>query len=135
MNSLFVYGTLRHVPLLAVVVGRPADSLDLREAVLPDHQVHEVLGHDFPFLKATGTGATGILIGGLSDVEIERLRYYEGGFDYDLTDVSVLADQKNHGNTGVYVRISIVENRRCLAAAGLGASQRGRQQCIAPKKK
>lgn len=96
MNSLFVYGTLRHVPLLAVVVGRPVDSLDLTAAVLTDHQVYEVLGHDFPFLTAGGTGAPGLLIGGLSDVEIQRLRFYEGGFDYDLTNVSVQVGADQH---------------------------------------
>jgi nudix-type nucleoside diphosphatase (YffH/AdpP family) len=92
MTALFVYGTLRHVPLLAVALGRDADEIDMVPAQLDAHIVHRVRGEDFPFL-ATGEGtATGLLLRGLSDVDVARLDFYEGGYDYALAPISVKTD-------------------------------------------
>ncbi len=90
MHSIFVYGTLRHVPLLTVVLGRAADALDLQDADLVGHQVQNVKGHDFPILTKGGDSAKGLLINGLNDQDIARLRFYEGSFQYDLVDVEVM---------------------------------------------
>jgi hypothetical protein len=38
MDSLFFYGTLRHLPLLELILGG-APMPDLREAMLPGHEV------------------------------------------------------------------------------------------------
>ncbi|PSL17249.1 NUDIX domain-containing protein [Shimia abyssi] len=96
MNSLFFYGTLRHVPLLSVVLGRDAEALDVVDAVLVDHEVFAVKNEVFPMIAAGGNGAKGILVFGLSDLDVERLRFYEGGFDYDLEPVQVQANGKTH---------------------------------------
>ncbi len=92
MNNVFVYGTLRHVPLLATVLGRDAETLNLRKGALPNHAVFAVKDQDFPILKTAGAQATGLFIGDLSDTEVERLRFYEGSYDYDLTDAVVSVD-------------------------------------------
>ncbi len=92
MTNVFVYGTLRHVPLLAAVLGKDRDALELRQGRLADHAVFAVKGQDFPILKPAEGQAEGLFIGDLSDTEIERLRFYEGSYDYDLTDVSVKVD-------------------------------------------
>lgn len=89
MDNLFVYGTLRHVPLLEAVLGKNADELTLRPARLRDHQVHSVVGQDFPILKRGGAGADGLWLGNLSAEDVARLRFYEGGYAYDLRPVSV----------------------------------------------
>lgn len=87
-RDLFFYGTLRHAPLLEVVMGRqPA----VRPASLPDHRVASVTGQDFPIIVAgTGVAAEGILASGLSDAEAERLDFYEMGFHYTLQSREVL---------------------------------------------
>ncbi|WP_420584176.1 NUDIX domain-containing protein [Ruegeria sp.] len=85
MSDLFFYGTLRHVPLLERVLGHGADTLKVSDAALADHSVRAVQGEIFPMIQPeTGSSADGLLVQGLSDVDLERLAYYEGGFDYGL---------------------------------------------------
>ncbi|UOA27201.1 NUDIX domain-containing protein [Pseudosulfitobacter sp. DSM 107133] len=92
MNSLFFYGSLRHLPLLEVVLGAPATDLDFVETTLPDHMVLAVSGGLYPVIvPQKGARASGILVRGLRDSQIARLDYYEGGFDFDLRDM-VLAN-------------------------------------------
>lgn len=92
-RALFFYGTLCHIPLLEIVVDRPRAAIDICAAHLPDHLVSWVKDEPFPMIaRATGAKAYGIVVRGLSVQDIERLRFYEGGFDYDLTEVSVLSN-------------------------------------------
>ena len=85
MSDLFFFGTLRHVPLLGIVLGRDPSHIDLTEAEMPDHAVFWVQDQPFPILTpCLGKAAKGILVRGLSDDDVDRLRFYEGGFDYDL---------------------------------------------------
>ena len=101
MNSLFFYGTLRHVPLLAIVLGRSAKDLNIREATLPDHTVFWAMDQAFPMIMEGGQGANGVLVCDLTDTDIARLNFYEGGFDYELKPVRVvIAGQTTH--TEVY---------------------------------
>ena len=101
MNSLFFYGTLRHVPLLAIVLGRPAKDLNVREAILPGHAVYWAKDQAFPMIVEGGRGANGVLICDLTDTDVARLNFYEGGFDYELKPVTVLVDGQN-AHTEVY---------------------------------
>ena len=90
ITSLFFYGTLRHVPLLEVALGRPLDARQLTQAVLPEYASFAVLDEPFPTLIATkGAQAEGLLASGLTDEDIARLDFYEGGFDYDLINVTL----------------------------------------------
>lgn len=92
MTSMFFYGTLRHVPLLAIVLGRSVADISMREAVLPGFSVYAVPGESFPMLKAGGKGAPGLLVEGLSDGDVARLVFYEGGYDYGLKRLEVMAE-------------------------------------------
>jgi ADP-ribose pyrophosphatase len=80
MGSLFVYGTLCHVPLLAAVLGRtPA----MQPGVCRDHAVDRAQGRDFPLIVAKAGGrAAGLVLTDLTDADIARLDYYEGPFGY-----------------------------------------------------
>lgn len=87
--ALFVYGTLRHPPLLECVLGRNADAVG-EPATLPDHAVHWADGQIFPMItQAPGAVAEGLLLDGLSAQDIDRLDFYEGGFGYTLRPVTV----------------------------------------------
>ena len=92
MTSMFFYGTLRHVPLLAIVLGRSVADISMREAVLPGFSVYAVPGESFPMLKAGGKGAPGLLVEELSDRDVARLVFYEGGYDYGLKCLEVMAE-------------------------------------------
>ncbi len=89
MTSMFFYGTLRHVPLLSIVLGRPTETISLCPAVLEGYAVHAVAGASFPMLIKGGEGATGLLVEGLSEADAARLCFYEGGYDYDLQTLVV----------------------------------------------
>ncbi|KMK67540.1 gamma-glutamylcyclotransferase [Puniceibacterium sp. IMCC21224] len=90
MTDLFFYGTLCHVPLLELVLGRPAAQIDIAASVLPDHAAFWVAGHSFPMIVSTpGAVTPGLLVRGLSERDIARLDFYEGGFEYRLRDVAV----------------------------------------------
>lgn len=96
MDSLFFYGTLRHRPLLELVMGDTA-HLTMTEAALPGHAVHWARGEAFPLIVAVdGRRAPGLLVQGLTDENIARLDFYEGGFDYTLLPVSVEAQGEKH---------------------------------------
>ena len=94
-HSLFFYGTLCHIPLLEVVLGRKRAHIDIQDAALADHLVSWVKDEPFPMI-ATNSGATahGVLVSDLSDVDVARLRFYEGGFEYDLSPVTVKPEHK-----------------------------------------
>ncbi len=101
MKSLFFYGTLRHVPLLSLVLGRSAQTLDVSEATLADHQVFWAKDQAFPMIVRGEGTAKGVLVAGLSDEDIARLNYYEGGFDYSLEKVVVSVSNEDF-ETEVY---------------------------------
>ena len=97
MTALFFYGTLCHIPLLELVLGRDRNAIDLHEAELADHLVSWVKDEPFPMIAPkAGAKAHGLLVQDLSAEDIARLRFYEGGFDYDLTPVDVTSSDGVH---------------------------------------
>ena len=52
MTNLFVYGTLRHIPLLEIVLGRTEDLIDFTHAELPDHAAMAAVEGPFPLIVA-----------------------------------------------------------------------------------
>lgn len=94
MADLFFYGTLRHLPLLELVLGRKGADLDAVPAQLPGHAVFEVQNQPFPAIEArAGCTADGLLARGLTEADLAALNFYEGGFDYALERVTLqLAD-------------------------------------------
>lgn len=94
MRNLFFHGTLRDVPLLEVVLGRPAADLDLTSTQLADYRVSSVAEGPFPMIEEMpGALAEGLLVKGLSVADIERLDFYEGSFAYDLYEVTLIDGQ------------------------------------------
>ncbi|WP_421704307.1 NUDIX domain-containing protein [Aliiroseovarius sp.] len=90
--DLFFYGTLRHAPLLKLVLGGESRA-QMQPASLAGHKVSWADGQCFPMMHAMpGATAHGVLVTGLSDEDIARLDYYEGGFAYELRDVELSTD-------------------------------------------
>ncbi|MFU8865094.1 MAG: NUDIX domain-containing protein [Rhodobacterales bacterium] len=90
MTPLFVYGTLRYLPLLEQVLGHPVAESDVQVANLPEHRAHWAEDQAFPLLVHTaGASAEGLLLRSLTPQDMARLDYYEGGFGYHLAPVDV----------------------------------------------
>jgi nudix-type nucleoside diphosphatase (YffH/AdpP family) len=92
-QALFFYGTLRYRPLLHLVLG-PAGAARVRlsPARLPGHLARWVAGECFPLIRAeAGAAAEGVLAEGFLPEDIARLEYYEGGFLYGLSPMTVEA--------------------------------------------
>lgn len=103
LKALYFYGTLRHLPLLEAVLGRPCEQLDLVEAILPDHSVFWVKDQAFPMIAETaGARSKGIALRNPSDEDILRLNYYEGGFDYDLRSLQAIGPEGKGFDVAVY---------------------------------
>lgn len=88
--NLFLYGTLRHVPLLDIVIADSATKLAVIDDTLKGYRVACVVDGDFPALIETPEQhAKGLLVQGLTDEAMKRLNFYEGGFDYELREVTL----------------------------------------------
>lgn len=91
MTSLFFYGTLRHVPLLEIVLGREAGEITFSSAQLADHAILSVVEGPFPcIMPQPGTVAEGLFVTGLTADDIARLNFYEGSFAYDLREMTLV---------------------------------------------
>lgn len=90
-NALFLYGTLRHLPLLSAVAGC---DLAVEEASLTDHAVVHAVSHrgqqqDWPlFTTQPGSTAHGLVIRPNAEAR-GRLDAYERVFGYDTATVTV----------------------------------------------
>lgn len=87
--------------MLAIVLGRSAKDLNCRDAILPNHTVFWAKDQAFPMIMEGGQGAKGVLVCNLTDTDIARLNFYEGGFDYELKPVKVRVDDQT-AQTEVY---------------------------------
>ncbi|MFD1341893.1 NUDIX domain-containing protein [Litorisediminicola beolgyonensis] len=93
MSDLFFYGTLRHLPLLALVLDRAEDALAPLTARLDGYACRAVTGHNFPMIEAQpGAAASGLLLRDLSDEDVARLAFYEGGFAFELRPLTVTTE-------------------------------------------
>ncbi|MEM9967801.1 MAG: NUDIX domain-containing protein [Pseudomonadota bacterium] len=87
---MFFYGSLRHIPLLEIVLGRPVDPSDMTLSRLPGYKVMSAAGGMFPTLiQSQEDWADGLLVRNLSVQDIARLNFYEGGFSYALGRVTL----------------------------------------------
>ncbi|MGJ8545492.1 MAG: NUDIX domain-containing protein [Sulfitobacter sp.] len=94
MRNLFFYGTLRHLPLLELVLGRGLDHIKQSPAVLGDYAALSVAEGPFPALTAqSGARAEGVFVEGLDARDIARLDFYEGSFAYDLIETRLEGGQ------------------------------------------
>jgi nudix-type nucleoside diphosphatase (YffH/AdpP family) len=86
--SVFLYGTLRHEPLLMCVLG--ATPGPMRPATLPDHAVRGVCDAPYPALVAAPqVGAEGVLLDVPDATGWGRLCHYEAAFGYAPARVTV----------------------------------------------
>lgn len=92
--DLFVYGTLRHLPLFEIVAGLDQNSdVGISPARLYDHAVDRVEKSDLPMLVARDGGIVdGLVLSGLSETQRARLDLYEVAFGYDVRAVEVARD-------------------------------------------
>ncbi|UWQ80803.1 gamma-glutamylcyclotransferase [Leisingera sp. S132] len=103
MADLFFFGTLRHWPLLELVLGRSRDALKAQPARLPGHGVYQVAGQPFPAIEERpGAVAEGVLVRDLSQADLEALNFYEGGFGYALKPVAVELEDGSTAAADVY---------------------------------
>lgn len=87
MADFFFYGTLRHLPLLTIVLGRAPEAVPAR---LSGHAVRRAMDGAFPVLVAEpGAEAEGILVRGVGLAERARMDHYEGGFAFDTGECQV----------------------------------------------
>lgn len=81
MTDIFVFGTLRDLSLLEIVLGQLPER---REGWLLGARTVCAAGHDFPISipAAPSDRSPGLLLIGLSADDIARLDFYEDGFGY-----------------------------------------------------
>ncbi len=86
MTDIFLYGSLLDDALRALVLG---GEYALRPVTVRDHAVRWAEGHDFPLLVSeTGGLARGAVVT-VSDGALARMDFYEGGFGYELREVTL----------------------------------------------
>lgn len=84
MTQMFFYGTLCHLDLLELVIGRPLRDGEVREARLPGHAVYWAKDQIFPMIRKEEGGFAEGIVFKAEDEALARLNFYEGGFDFDL---------------------------------------------------
>lgn len=90
MTALFLYGSLRHDPLLAVVLGGEALPEKV-PASLADHAVHWAKDQGYPCLVSQlGGVAQGEVIPNPTALMQARMNYYEECFGYDVSRISLM---------------------------------------------
>jgi nudix-type nucleoside diphosphatase (YffH/AdpP family) len=88
---------------LAVVLGRKPDSSAAR---LKGHAVHWAEGRAFPLIvQRAGAVAPGVLVRGLTEADIARLDYYEGGLAHQTQQMRVETPTGS-----VLARVYVAEN-------------------------
>ena len=97
--DIFVFGTLRSDTLREIVLGRDMSSDDICEATIKDFQVYWAKEGPFPvMIPEPNSEAYGLVLKNLSEPDVERLNYYELGFDYVLATTAV---ETHAGQIGV----------------------------------
>ena len=121
MSDLFFYGTLRHVPLLELVLGRPADHINLTQAELHGYGAYAVKDQIFPMVdKGEGRVTHGLLVQGLTPEDIDRLivvkRAEADGVDiaarFDEVEVRI-GDEPVPAGFGAFNLPAVAYNPRC----------------------
>ena len=96
MTNLFLYGTLCDKELLEICLGRSLDNFELVNAELESHSVFWVKNKNFPVIKFNrGSFAKGLAVLDIDDHELERLDFYEGGFNYELIKSDITLKNNN----------------------------------------
>jgi nudix-type nucleoside diphosphatase (YffH/AdpP family) len=90
VSQFFFCGTLRHLPLLHIVLGR---EVSFSAAWLHDRQM--IWGHQdsYPLMQAAAGGKVeGIVVPDLTADDVARLVFFEGGFGFEIAAMRVETD-------------------------------------------
>ena len=88
--DIFVFGTLKSETLRTIVLERELSPTDICSASIKGFCVYWAKEGPFPIMVPhESSEAHGLVLKNLSDVDVERLNYYELGFDYVLSPASV----------------------------------------------
>ena len=88
---LFCFGTLMDADIRRIVIGRPMPDHETADAVLAEFRRVCVPDEAYPAaVPAEGSAIRGLLVGPITPVECERVRFFEG-FEFRLTEITVLA--------------------------------------------
>lgn len=88
-SDLFVYGSMLNREVLNVVIGREVLDTQALAATLKDFVCREVSDETYPYLcESPGDRVTGLLVMGLSELELERVKWFES-FEYVLVACQV----------------------------------------------
>jgi len=91
--DIFVFGTLRSDTLRKIVLGRDMSPDDICMATIKDFRVYWAKEGPFPvMIPEANSQAHGLVLNNLSETDVERLNYYELGFDYVLDQAWVKTD-------------------------------------------
>ncbi len=119
-GGLFIYGTLRHVPLLTALIG---GRVGARAAVLHDHRVVSWPGVHNPYLERyAGEMAQGLVLETLNDDQRRALDSYEVPFGYFPQDVEVTLEDGTAVRAAVYYPDPNVERTNTLWDLGTWAA-------------
>ena len=84
MASMFFYGTLCDLDLLEIVLDRPRSQILMYPATLNDHAAYWAKTQNYPVIvPQVGAVTHGLYLPDLSDLDRERLDFYESGFVYE----------------------------------------------------
>ena len=88
MHTLFVYGTLRHPPLIEGLLGRPVAAV---AATLPGHRAAVLSGRAYPGLVVDPEASAAGAVVAVDDAELAVLDDFEGS-EYTRTHVTVTTE-------------------------------------------
>ena len=96
MGNYFFYGTLRSISVLEKVIGKTSNHLDIIPAFAPKSELRLVIDENFPVIIFGDNyrGVDGILVSGLTDDDIARIRFFED-VEFAPKTMSVETDGKH----------------------------------------
>ncbi len=79
MNNYFFYGTLRSISILEKVIGDKTDHLEITPAFVSKSELRLAINESFPVIifGENYSGVEGILVKGLREEDIARIRFFE----------------------------------------------------------
>jgi hypothetical protein len=99
----FFFGTLMDADVLGVVLGRVVSENELKPARLDGFERLRVRGERYPILReCPGSRLDGVLLAGLTRVEIARITFYEGD-EYRLSEVMLTDDSQRMARAFTFV--------------------------------
>jgi hypothetical protein len=89
--QFFFFGLLRDADVLGLATGRPWTANRFTDAKLAGARLVQLRGETFPMLvPASGDWVPGVLVGGLTEADLDRIRFYESvEYEPSLVEVEI----------------------------------------------